>query len=178
MGARLIALLSAAALLGAGFTQDKKPEQPVLAVIIHPKNPTTKLTLGQLRDYFLIERERWTRKLPTELHLPKPGSTARKILLSKVYRMSEKDLRKHWVRKIFRGSITDFPSVAPSAKVAIELVRDDVGAFSAILASEVTEDVQVLAIDGKLPGDEGYPLVGKVESTEPLTGVSGHARVF
>ena len=146
-----------------GVLSAQNPPQrkaPVLAVIVNLKNPETQLTSAQLRDYFLIEREFWPNKKKAELHLPSDQSVTMSVLLDKLYRMSKNDLRKHWVRKIFRGKISDFPAVAPTAAAAIKSVKENEGAFSVILLEEVTDDVRILPIDGKLPGDEGYPLVG------------------
>jgi hypothetical protein len=160
---RIVVLLLACwlALLGASSAQEPPARKaPVLAVIVNPKNPETQLSTAQLRDYFLIEREYWPNKKKAELHLPSDQSVTMSVLLEKLYRMSKNDLRKHWVRKIFRGKITDFPAVAPTAAAAIKAVRENEGAFSVVLLEEVTEDVRILPIDGKLPGDEGYPLVG------------------
>jgi hypothetical protein len=162
---RIAALILACCIgaLGVSFAQQPQRKAPVLAVIVNPKNPETQLSTAQLRDYFLIEREYWPNKKKSELHLPSDQSVTMSVLLDKLYRMSKNDLRKHWVRKIFRGKITDFPAVAPTAAAAIKSVRENEGAFSVVLLEEVTEDVRILPIDGKLPGDEGYPLVGDAD---------------
>jgi hypothetical protein len=42
--------------------------------------------------------------------------------------------------------------------MALELVIAIPGSISFIRASEVTDDVRLVRVDGKLPSDDGYPL--------------------
>jgi hypothetical protein len=54
----------------------------------------------------------------------------------------------------------------PSAKAAVSRVLQSEGALSIIAATDVPRDeegkptVKVLLVDGKAPGEDGYPLVG------------------
>ena len=143
--------------------EDKK--KPVaVAVIVHPKNPVTKITFSELRTYLKMDRQFWPNRKRCIIYLPPRKTVENEILLKKVYRMSHKKLQQYWVRKLFSGEIPAKPTYVPSAKAAISRVLLEEGAISVIPLDKVTKQVRVLLIDDKKPGEEGYPLV---LATEP-----------
>lgn len=154
-------LLFACAALAAARAEDPPKKEPLeLAVIVHPKNPVTKLSLAEVRMYLKIEREYWPNRKRCDVYLPQPSTDEYDVLLQKIYRMSHKKLQKYWVRRLFSGEISAKPSYVPSAKAAGEQVLKSEGAISVVAAKDVPKGVNVLLVDGKKPGEEGYPLVG------------------
>jgi len=159
--------LSAFAVLLLGAARPEPAAAPAqaapraLAVIVNPKNPITNLTFNELRGYLRLDQQFWSSKERLELFLRPDDSPAMQILLDRVYRMTAEELDKHWVGKIFRGEIRAKPKVAPNARAALSRVLKVPGALSVVLAGESTEGARVLTIDGKSPGDPGYPLVEK-----------------
>ncbi|MHC4931426.1 MAG: type 2 periplasmic-binding domain-containing protein [Planctomycetota bacterium] len=143
--------------------KEKKPERIVLAIIVHPKNPVTNLSFRELRAYLKVERQFWPNRKRCEIYLPSRKTEAYTILLKKIYRMSHKKLQKYWVRRLFSGEIPAKPSFVPSAKAAGSRVLKSEGAVSIVSAKRVPKKVRVLLIDGKKPGDEGYPLSAPVK---------------
>lgn len=152
----------------AAFGQDKKPAKTErvieAAVIVHPKNSVTKLSLGELRGYLKLERQFWPNKSRCEVYLPTKKTAGYKILLDVVYRMSHRKLQKYWVRKLFAGEIPGKPSYVPSAAAAGKRVLKTVGAISVVDVGAVPKGVRVLLIDGKKPGEKGYPLVRRIKA--------------
>jgi hypothetical protein len=157
---RALLLLSCAALAAARPEEKTKKEPLTLAVIVNPKNPVTKVSLAELRAYLKVEREYWPDRKRCDVYLPQSTSDEYDVLLQLVYRMSHKKLQKYWVRRLFSGEISAKPSYVPSAKAAGEQVSKIEGAISVVAAKDVPKGVNVLLIDGKKPGAEGYPLVG------------------
>jgi len=154
-------LLFGCAALAAARAEDPPKKAPLeLAVIVHPKNPVTKLSFSELRIYLKVEREYWPNNKRCDVYLPQSTTDEYDVLLQKVYRMSNKKLQKYWVRRMFSGEISAKPSYVPSAKAAGEQVLKSEGAISVVSAKDVPKGVNVLLIDGKKPGEEGYPLVG------------------
>lgn len=153
-------LCSFAGSRAAERAQEKKTV--ALAVIVHPKNPVSDLKLREARQIMKLDKQFWKEGQRVELFLPARNSEARAVMLDKVYDMSDEALRKYFVGKVYSGEIPREPSVARSTKAAGTLVSRSEGAISVIPASEVPADVKVLSIDGKKPGEEGYPLVGEV----------------
>ncbi len=155
---RALLLLSCTA-LGAAEDASKKPPLE-LAVIVHPENPVAKASLAELRAYLRVEREFWPNRKRCDVYLPQSTTDEYDVLLQKVYRMSHKKLQKYWARRLFSGEISARPSYVPSAKAAGEEVLKSEGAISIVSAKTVPAGVKVLLIDGKKPGEDGYPLVG------------------
>ena len=154
-------LLVACATLAAARAEDPPKKAPLeLAVIVHPKNPVAKLSMAELRIYLKVEREFWPDRKRCDVYLPQSTTDEYDVLLQKIYRMSHKKLQKYWVRRLFSGEISAKPSYVPNAKAAGQEVMKSEGAISVVAAKDVPKDVKVLLIDGKKPGEEGYPLVG------------------
>ena len=157
---RALLLLCCAALAGA-HAQDAPPKAPLeLAVIVHPKNPVAKLTMAELRAYLKVEKEFWPDRKHCDVYLPQSATDEYDVLLQKIYRMSHKKLQKYWARRLFSGEISAKPSYVPSAKAAGAEVMKSEGAISIVAVKDIPKDVKVLLIDGKKPGEDGYPLVG------------------
>jgi len=140
-----------------GKDEAKKPQ--AFAVIVNEKNPVKKLSFSELRSFLRMRRQFWPNRKRCDLYLPKRESDAYEMLLKNVYKTSDKKLQKYWVRLLFSGDIPAKPSVVTSPKAAGAQVIKNEGALSIVPADEVPKGVQVLLIDGKKPGEEGYPLV-------------------
>lgn len=159
---RSAALLLALSIAVDGLSQEPPAKQPPaaqeLAVIVNQTNPTTGLTLAQLRAHCKLEVQFWDGGERAQLFLPRYDSPEMKILLDRAYGMTPRELRKYWVGRVFRGEIPAEPTVVPTTDAAVKRVRDRAGAFSVVMAKDVPEGVRVLTIDGKRPGDPDYPL--------------------
>lgn len=132
-------------------------DQPV-AIVVHPETAITDLTLDELREIFLAEQLYWPDKSRIVLLVRAPAAYERTFVLDRIYRMSEADFRGYWIKKMFRAEIPSGPRVVFSNNMAIGLVTAIPGSIAFMLASDVTPDVKVVRIDGKLPSEEGYPL--------------------
>ena len=158
---RTAALLLVLSIAVDGRTQEppakQPPAPPELAVIVNLTNPTTGLTLAELRAHCKLEVQFWDGER-AQLFLPRYDTPEMKILLQRVYGMTPSELRKYWIGRVFRGEIPAEPTVVPTTDAAVKRVRDRAGAFSVVMAKDVPEGVRVLTIDGKRPGEAGYAL--------------------
>ena len=132
-----------------------------LAVIVNKKNPVADLQFSELRAFMKLERQFWPNRRRVALYLPRSNTAEHEILLDKIYKMSTKKLRKYWILKMFSGEIPAKPAYVPSAKAGVKKIRASVGAVSVVRLADVPKGVRVLRINGKKPGQPGYPLVGK-----------------
>jgi hypothetical protein len=135
-----------------------------MAVIVHGENPLRDVKSSDLKGYLRLDRQFWPNGKRVVLFLPPSDSAAKRALNEKVYGMDEDQLRKYWVRKVYAGEIPKPPQVAKGAAAAGKLVAATEGAVSVVRVDELPEGVRVLTIDGKQPGEEGYPLTGTPES--------------
>ncbi|MDH5346227.1 MAG: hypothetical protein OEW59_10720, partial [Gammaproteobacteria bacterium] len=66
--------------------------------------------------------------------------------------------RQYWIAKMFRAEVPRGPKIVFSTDMTLDLVVAIPGSISFMRADQVTDAVKVLKVDGKLPGEEGYPL--------------------
>jgi hypothetical protein len=72
--------------------------------------------------------------------------------------MTEDEFRRYWIAKMFRAEVPTGPKVVFSTGMTLDLVVAIPNSISFMRADNVTDDVKVVRIDGKLPGEDGYPL--------------------
>jgi len=131
---------------GAGF-----------AVIASPDVPVTGLSMTDLRKLFLGDKQFWTPNLRVSLLIRAPVARERAVIVWTVCKMSESQFGQHWISKVMRADCTTSPRQFTSNQAALDLVRSMPGAIAVVNAALAT-GVKVLAIDGKMPNDPGYPL--------------------
>jgi hypothetical protein len=141
------------------------PAAPVaaeFAVIASSGVPVNDLTLDELRRVFLFKRSVWRPGQPVNVMLPDSGRPARAFLLRHIYRMSDQDLRRFILERIFQAEIDFAPKVVSSDLEALAFVKAGRSIVTIVSAGAPRlSDVKVLRIDGKLPRQPGYPLVDK-----------------
>lgn len=134
---------------GQGFT---------VAIVVHPAAQVTDLTFDELRKIFMAQQQFWRDNSRITLLVRAPVAAERKMVLEKIYRMSEDQFRQFWIGKMFRADVTSGPKIVYSSEMARELVTAIPGAITFLPLDAVTGDVKVLRINGKLPTDAGYVL--------------------
>ena len=134
-----------------------RPESDV-AVIVHPGVGERDLALGEIRRLLLGDRQFWPSGQRVTLMIRAPVARERDVVLKKIYQMSEPQFRQYWIAKVFRAEAVEGPKIVYSNEMATQLVQAIPGSISFVSAENVPPGVKVLRVDGKLPGDPGYPL--------------------
>jgi len=129
-----------------------------VAVIVNPKNTATSLTTSELAELLLGEKRFWGSKAPVRVILREPGSHEFDVLVTKIVKMPPAEYLASWKNKVFRGEAASEPTYVPSSGMAVQFGRDVPGALVLLAAHDLPADAKVLKINGKLPGEEGYPL--------------------
>jgi hypothetical protein len=141
--------------LGAAGAQG----QADIAVIVHPDVAIDNLTLAELRRVWLGDREFWPSGERITLFIRAPVAAERDAVVSVLCRMTEAQFRQHWIAKVFRNESPSGPKIVYSADSAREQVARVPGAIALVPASAAgTAGVKVVRIDGRRPGEAGYPL--------------------
>ncbi|HEX9945583.1 MAG TPA: hypothetical protein VGG03_26520 [Thermoanaerobaculia bacterium] len=156
-----IALLPIVFLGATSFSAAAGATRVPIAVIVHEQVPVDDLSLAELRRIFLGERQSWSKELMITLLMPPSGSPEREVLLNKIYeRRSEVQYQHYWINKLFGDEAAPVaPKVTGSPEMSASLARVIPGAIALVPANKIPQGVKVLRIDGKLPGQGGYPLV-------------------
>ena len=155
--ALIIVLLSASTGL-AGAPDTSVASGTRIAVIVNGENPVEQLSLADLQRILLGERRSWSARIPVVLMMRNEESRERILLLRKVCHMTDAEYHQYWTGKIFRGDVTSEPVSLPSIGTALNFVSSIKGGISFIDAASVKPGIKVMRIDGRLPGEQGYPL--------------------
>ena len=129
-----------------------------IAVVVNPGVPVPNLTFGELRNLVLGEREYWPSNVRVTLLIRAPVARERDVVTRTICRMTEAQFRQYWIGKVFRAEAPSAPKIVYSTEMAIELVSRVPGAITFIDAAQLTAALKVVRIDGRLPGEPGYPL--------------------
>ena len=134
--------------------------QAPIAVIVHEDVPVDDISLPELRRIFRGERLFWAGDMTITLLAPPRGSRERQVLLGKVYeRRSEAEYKRFWINKLFDKGGQTAPKITGSPQMSAGLVRQIPGAIALVPADRIPRGVKVLRIDGRRPGEAGYPLL-------------------
>ncbi len=157
---RTIALLAllAGVLAAPAAAQRPAARREAVAIVVHPDAAVSELSLDQLRRIFMADQQFWPDGSRVTLLVRAPVAYERDVVLNIIYRMSEDEFRKYWVGKMFRAEVPAGPKIVYSSEMASELVTAIPGAIAFVPAGDVAPGAKVLRIDGRLPGDAGYPL--------------------
>jgi phosphate transport system substrate-binding protein len=140
---------------GIGRSQTKATD---MAVVVNPSTPISELTMAEVRKVFRGDRQYWSKDVPVVLLIRAPRSRERDVILRTLYNMSEAQFKQYWIAKIFRAEATAAPKIVYSNDMAKELVSVIPGAIAFLPENDVTEGLKIVRIDGRLPGERGYPL--------------------
>ena len=129
-----------------------------IAIVVHKDTNIENLSLAELRNIFLANQQFWSNRKRIVLLVRAPKSDERDFVLNTIYQMDEAQYRQYWIAKMFRAEVPRGPKIVFSTNMMLELVIAIPGSISFVSADEVSDDVRVVRIDGKLPSDPGYPL--------------------
>jgi ABC-type phosphate transport system substrate-binding protein len=129
-----------------------------VAIVVKPEVPIDNLTMAEVRKVFMGERQYWNSSMRVTLLVRAPVALERNIVLTKLYEMTEAQFRQYWISKVFRADAATGPKIVYTNDMALELVKAIPGAVAFVDAKKVPAGLKVLKVDGKLPGEKGYPL--------------------
>jgi len=132
-----------------------------LAVVVNKANATEALSTAQLRRLLLGDLRSWPDKKPVSIVVPDGQSAAFKCVLSAIIRMSDAEYRRYIANAEFRGEEAVELHVAGTGPAAAKMVAGSSGALAIVEASSLSAippNVRVIRINGKQPGEAGYPL--------------------
>jgi hypothetical protein len=129
-----------------------------VAVAVHPDLQVDNLTLADVRRIALGDREFWPGSVRVTLLMRAPVAHERDVILKIVCQMTEAQFRQHWIAKVFRADTAVAPKIVYSADTSVDLANRTPGAIAFVDASVAMRAMKIVRVDGKLPGEAGYPL--------------------
>jgi hypothetical protein len=128
----------------------------VLAIVVARDSAIGGMSFYDLKRAFMGESTAvaGTRLVPLNFM---PNSRERIAFDTTVLKMSPEEVARYWIDRKIRGLPGSPRAVAP-VEVLMKVVGRLPGAVSYGEPGNVSPDVKVIPIDGKLPSDPGYPL--------------------
>lgn len=133
-----------------------------VAVVVNPANPQGEISVVELARTFRLDRQHWPGGGRIYLVLRETGAPTKEIVLRRLYRMNNLELKQFWLGKLYSGAIASFPRIASSDAAVMQIVSQAPNAIGFVAAASVDRSVKVLRIGGRLPGESGY-LLSSVE---------------
>ena len=132
-----------------------------IAVVVNKTNGIDSLTLSQLRKVLMGEARNWPDRKAVVIVNREPNSNVFHCMLAAIIGLSEDEYRRSLLNREFRGDEPAPVRVAVSTSSAVSTVVEIEGGITLVESSVVSRlpsSVKVLRINGKAPGDAGYPL--------------------
>ena len=129
-------------------------EAKQFAIVADKANTTSNLTAAELVKIFNAHSHTWPDGKPITVVMRDPSSADMQLVLRKVLNMTAE--QAHAFVLAHRDAIM----VADSDDAVLRFVSTSHGALGVVDLYSLTQDVNVLKIDGKLPVEQGYLLRG------------------
>jgi hypothetical protein len=124
-----------------------------IAVVVNLRNTTKSISMTELRNIFLGTQQFWKDGTQVVPVVHAPSSRERDVLLRRVVHMSEAQFQQYWNKKH-----SGRPMVVVSNGMQMEIVSKEAGGIALVAPRDVRSGVNVLRVDGHLPGSAAYPL--------------------
>lgn len=134
---------------------------PAVAVIVNKSNGVESLSMAQLRKLVLGDVREWPGKKAVNVVFRDSSSKVAQLVLSNVVRLNEGEYRRYIMNAEFRGEEPMAVQTANSDLTATKLVAGAEGSIAFVDPSSLPSmagQVKVVRVNGKLPGEPGYPL--------------------
>jgi hypothetical protein len=157
MQIKLTIVLAAICLTGLAVIAPARAQTGDVAVVVNQNNPIKNLSSAELRKIFAGEKRSWSGRLPIKLFVRAPGARERTVLM-KLLDMSESQYKQYWTVQMFRGEAQAEPIALFSNGMQKEAIGEYPGAVALVNARDVKPGMKVVRVEGRMPGETGYPL--------------------
>jgi hypothetical protein len=128
-----------------------------LAVIVAPASPLSNISMADLQRVFLSETVTapgGQRVVP----INHPARTADRVGFDRiVLHRGPDEMGRHWIDQRIRGGPGP-PRAVDSVALLLRVVATLPGAMGYLRPGSLSPDVRPVRVDGKLPGEPGYPV--------------------
>lgn len=139
----------------------------VLAIIVNPASGLSDISTADLAKIFKAQKTRSAEGVRYLVAGCAPGTPEREAALRSIYKMSEGEYERYFLQGTFAGTIQSAPKVLPDGAAVRHFVASAPGAIGYVFAGQTDATVKVLTVDGRPPGDAGYPLSPQDPPSDP-----------
>ncbi len=141
--------------LGRASDQDKASD---LAIIVNKNSALDNVTSEELVKIFRAEKAKGPDGVRFAVTTREAGSAERAAALSQIYKMDVDAYSKYFLQATFVGLVQSAPRPLNGSATSKQFVSVTPGAISYVRGSDTDDSVKTLKVDGKSPGESGYPL--------------------
>jgi len=131
-----------------------------LAIVSNKSNSVAAVTIPELVKVCKAETSRWPDGKPVTFVMRSPSTPEMKIVLEKIYGMSESELSSLIVSSNHARANHPAILIATSDEELVNAVASTPGAVGVVDVYSINSSVSVVKIGGKLPLEPGYLLHG------------------
>ncbi|PWU09383.1 MAG: hypothetical protein C5B50_27535 [Verrucomicrobia bacterium] len=142
----------------ASFSACAEERSDYLAIVVNSASPLENVTSAELAQIFKSQKTRDSAGARYVVGMRETGCAERAAALKGIYQMSDSEYEKYFLQATFAGTVQAPPKVFAGAGAVKQFVASAPGAISYLRASDADSSVKVLKVDGKAPGDAGYPI--------------------
>ena len=154
--------MTLSALLAIAASQPGAEPVGSFAAVVHPSNPSHDLRLRDLASFFEGSQRQWPNSAPVVLVERDATSAPYRYLMSHVLQTTPVEYKRRLQNIEYRGESPLAVKILNSDEAACQFVFNVPAAIAIIesksLNTAACASLQVLRIEGKLPGEEGYRL--------------------
>jgi ABC-type phosphate transport system substrate-binding protein len=129
-----------------------------VAIIVNLAHTQDAVSMTDLARIFRLDQQRWKSGDRVDLVLQVSASDKEAVVQDRIYHMGADELKRYWLGKVFRGELTATPRAFSSDASVKTYVASNPQAIGYIDSVLLDDSVKALTIDGKRPGEPGYPL--------------------
>jgi len=129
-----------------------------LAIVVNPACSLSDISIPELAKIFKSQRSKNPDGNKFVLISRETGSPERETILASIYQMTDPQYEKYFLAATFAGTIQSAPKVIVTGVSVCQFVASEPGAIGYLRASEADGTVKVLKVEGKAPGNPGYPI--------------------
>ncbi len=135
--------------------QDKASD---LAIVVNKASALEAVTSDELAKIFRAEKAKGPDGTKFVLAVPATGTPERSAMLTGVYSLDEAGYGKYFLQATFVGQVQSAPKQLSGGAALCGFAGSTAGGITCVRASEVTDAVKVVKVDGHAPGEADYKL--------------------
>ena len=151
----LIATVVISSSIGLTQAQDKAND---LAIIVNKNSALDNVTADELGKIFRAEKTKGPDGTKFVLAVPAAGSPEHAAMLAGVYGFDEAGYGKYFLQATFVGQVQSAPKQLAGGAALCGFVAGAPGGITCARASDVTDAVKIVKVDGHAPGEPDYKL--------------------
>ena len=128
-----------------------------VVVVVNRANPIQGISLQRLVDIYTGNKVTWSnnRKIyPVSL---KSNMAITRSFFKTALGKSPREMKRVWIRLTLSGEAAP-PKMVSTETETLAYVANNEGAIGFVGLKDVNENVRIIAVEGKLPSEKGYPL--------------------